>query len=427
MIKMAPTHIRKKFLSTAFAALLFVGAGVFLFAGDASAQLSDIVGGLLPKCNWAGDPSRGILAETYGLGAFVELAVNILKLIWGILGSLAIVMFVWGGFLWLTARGEENQIKQGWDTLINAVIGVLIVLGSWVIINTIILALTNPGSWNVAKVFSGAAEKEWTQLVAGDVCIKVAERKKGFVDIPEGVSASGASNVTDPNRIFSYKLCSELPNGQKAGEPREGEDCTAVCTKLARQKRTGVAVDNAVNIKEGPDKGCCCSLSMRAIGEGCGTRTEGEGTRGCAPDQYCDSKKQECLAKKEDGAPCASKEECKTDICPPATMKCGTPAIDQEGICCFNIIKYMGPIITNWQTKYLTTKYTECHASSEAISSIRPRGTELKYVRFCSGAIDKNVCGTEKEVGFPSSGKRWQELPELGLKSNYPNVTCQSR
>lgn len=160
-----------------FIAVPVIAAGVFIFAVDASAQLSEIAGGLLPDCRWAE-------GYTYGLGAFVELAVNILKFIWGILGSLAIAMFVWGGFLWLTARGDDNQIKQGWDTLINAVIGILIVLGSWVIINTIVLALTNPGSWDIGKVFSGAAEKEWTQLVAGDVCIKGAERKKGHVEAP---------------------------------------------------------------------------------------------------------------------------------------------------------------------------------------------------------------------------------------------------
>lgn len=153
------------------AAIFFIGAGVFLVAGHASAQLQLLGKAVGLDCEWK-------LGETFGLGAFTQLAINALKLIWGILGSLALVMFVWGGFLWLTARGEEQQIKQGWDTLINAVIGLVIVLGSWVIINTIVLSLTSTGSWDDGKLFGGTA---WTELVKGEVCVSIKPRTLGNV------------------------------------------------------------------------------------------------------------------------------------------------------------------------------------------------------------------------------------------------------
>ncbi|MEK7122974.1 MAG: pilin [Patescibacteria group bacterium] len=157
----------------------FAGAALFI-AVPALAQI--IPDQLIPKCNFeAGD--------TYGLGAFVELAQNVLKLIWGIVGSIALVMFVWGGFLWLTARGEEQQVKQGWDTLINAVIGLVIILGSWVIINTLILAFTAPGTWpsTPASLFGGTP---WSQLAGGAKCIKIADLKRGLVPTV-GTSAGG--------------------------------------------------------------------------------------------------------------------------------------------------------------------------------------------------------------------------------------------
>lgn len=178
MTMMAHTHTRRHFLRVLSIALLFFGAGMVLFAGVASAQLDLIKEGIVPTCDWEGDANYAL-----GLGAFVFLARDILHLIWGILGSLALIMFVWGGFLWLTARGEEQQIKQGWDTLINAVIGLVIVLGSWVIINTIILSLTssNPGSWDVGKLFGDTA---WTELAKGTKCVTIAETGLGTVPLP---------------------------------------------------------------------------------------------------------------------------------------------------------------------------------------------------------------------------------------------------
>lgn len=179
----------RNYVEGTLAALLVIGAGVFLFLFSAPAfagPLDDIREGIIPKCNW-------VAGETYGLGAFTQLALNVLKLIWGILGSLALVMFVWGGFLWLTARGEENQIKQGWDTLINAVIGLLIVLGSWLIINTIILALTDPGNWNnVAQVFN----EDWTNRVKGDICVRVGAHVKS-TGIARGAVGSAATGKGD--------------------------------------------------------------------------------------------------------------------------------------------------------------------------------------------------------------------------------------
>lgn len=203
---MTRTHIRKKFLSTA---ILFVGAGVFLFGASVSAQPLQLFGRAVGlDCNWAA-------GETFGLGAFTKLALNVLKFIWGILGSLALVMFVWGGFLWLTARGEENQIKQGWDTLINAVIGLLIVLGSWLIINTIILALTDPGNWtHVAQVFN----EDWTNRVEGDICVKVAAHVKST-----GIAAIAGDRCT-PVCNASDQYC-HGENCEALGSPPGGAVC----------------------------------------------------------------------------------------------------------------------------------------------------------------------------------------------------------
>ena len=54
----------------------------------------------------------------------VGMALNYLV---GIVGSLALLMFVYGGFLWMTASGSSEKIQQGKNVLIWATVGIFII------------------------------------------------------------------------------------------------------------------------------------------------------------------------------------------------------------------------------------------------------------------------------------------------------------
>lgn len=53
---------------------------------------------------------------------------NIARLILGITGSLALLMFVYGGFLMITSAGESDKVTKGKTVLKNAVIGIFIIM-----------------------------------------------------------------------------------------------------------------------------------------------------------------------------------------------------------------------------------------------------------------------------------------------------------
>lgn len=293
-----------------------IAAGVFMFADGASAEIPSQL--VPPEC-----PA----GQTYGLGAFVQLAVNILKLIWGILGSIAIAMFVWGGFLWLTARGDDNQVKQGWDTLINAVIGLVIVLGSWLIINTIILALTSPGSWDVAKLFSGTVQKEWTKLTAGDICVKLPEFKRGSV---EAIPVNPATCTTVLQGSAFYALAS-------------GDTCQNLCFNESIKKGESLAKVMDLTDSTNTKKGCCCLFGSTAAGPGVvQTHEQGYLDKQCiavadlslkptydyvgeytcrSADLYCDPdatrlpEQRKCFKKKEGNWICKINIECQSGKC----------------------------------------------------------------------------------------------------------------
>ena len=67
---------------------------------------------------------------------------RVVKYLLGTAGSVALLMFVWGGFQYLWSAGDANKIKKGKDTLINAALGIVILLTAFTIINTLISALT---------------------------------------------------------------------------------------------------------------------------------------------------------------------------------------------------------------------------------------------------------------------------------------------
>ncbi|MEA3272763.1 MAG: hypothetical protein U9P90_03795 [Patescibacteria group bacterium] len=59
----------------------------------------------------------------------------------GLVGVIFLALMVYGGFLWMTARGNEQQVKQATELIIAAFVGMLIVAAAYVITNFVIDAL----------------------------------------------------------------------------------------------------------------------------------------------------------------------------------------------------------------------------------------------------------------------------------------------
>lgn len=59
-----------------------------------------------------------------------------------IVGSLALLMVVYGGVLWLTSRGDQKQIQKGKDTLTWAAMGIVIIFASYAIVNALVTGIT---------------------------------------------------------------------------------------------------------------------------------------------------------------------------------------------------------------------------------------------------------------------------------------------
>jgi hypothetical protein len=79
-------------------------------------------------------------------GSIGQLATSIISILLGLAGIVAVIFLIIGGYTWMTARGNEAQVVSGRKTVVNAIIGLIIVVMSYLIIQVITSFLVNgPG------------------------------------------------------------------------------------------------------------------------------------------------------------------------------------------------------------------------------------------------------------------------------------------
>ncbi len=73
---------------------------------------------------------------------------NISTVILGLSGSIVLLMFFYGGLMWVIAAGNPKRIEEGKQTMVRAVIGLAIIFGAYAIVNFIIAGIAGktPGT-----------------------------------------------------------------------------------------------------------------------------------------------------------------------------------------------------------------------------------------------------------------------------------------
>lgn len=71
-----------------------------------------------------------------------QLVANILSTAVGMVGALALLMFIYGGLRWLTSGGEPAKIQAGKDAMKWAAIGLVVIFSSYALVTFAFKALT---------------------------------------------------------------------------------------------------------------------------------------------------------------------------------------------------------------------------------------------------------------------------------------------
>lgn len=65
-----------------------------------------------------------------------------------------IVLLIYGGFRWIFSFGNEENIAAGQRTIYDAIIGLVIILAAWIIVNTIFWLIAYIGGENYTGTWS---------------------------------------------------------------------------------------------------------------------------------------------------------------------------------------------------------------------------------------------------------------------------------
>ncbi len=82
----------------------------------------------------------------YELNDFVQVFVRYYDRIFGLIGSVALLFFIYGGIIFLISAGNSEKVEQGKKILIGAIIGLVIVFASYTITQFVFTALEIPGT-----------------------------------------------------------------------------------------------------------------------------------------------------------------------------------------------------------------------------------------------------------------------------------------
>jgi len=70
-----------------------------------------------------------------------EVAGRVIKAVLAIIGSIFLMMIIYGGFIWMTAAGNDSKVQTGRNVLVWAIIGIIVIFLAWMLVSVIFESL----------------------------------------------------------------------------------------------------------------------------------------------------------------------------------------------------------------------------------------------------------------------------------------------
>lgn len=86
---------------------------------------------------FASAETQTLVSPTPGIASFEDFVLKILEIVVKIGIPVAVIFLVWSGFKFLTAQGNETELKKAKDSFVWAVIGTAVLLGAWALATAI--------------------------------------------------------------------------------------------------------------------------------------------------------------------------------------------------------------------------------------------------------------------------------------------------
>lgn len=165
---------------------------------------------------------------TVGLGTFIG---RLLQIFFGLLGVIALALFMYGGFIWMTASGDPNKVEKAKKIIQNAIIGLIIIFSAFAITTFVMSVLgrySGRGAGGDGNVLGGI--NDFGRSAIGGGPIESVYPKPNQVDIPINTRIA----VTFKEKIDSASICDSLVDGKCSGaQAKNVEICETSSTGTA--------------------------------------------------------------------------------------------------------------------------------------------------------------------------------------------------
>lgn len=98
--------------------------------------------GCVPAASTGSDPNAVVLPNPLPASDIPTILGTVMRAGFGVLGSLALLMFTYGGFLWLTSGGNPEMVEKGKQTMVWAILGVAVIFAGYAIVQFTLSVLT---------------------------------------------------------------------------------------------------------------------------------------------------------------------------------------------------------------------------------------------------------------------------------------------
>lgn len=165
------------------------------------------------------DPNLG---GTFGLATtgLKDIVINVVNVLLGFLGIIAVSIIIYGGFIWMTSSGAVDRVDKAKKILINGVIGLAIILASFAIVQFVNNRLLGGGG---AGIPTGSGGSSSGNGALGGGIIESVYPAPGARDIPRNTSiAATFKEAMDPASIIADSNMSGVLGDWTDNNPANG-------------------------------------------------------------------------------------------------------------------------------------------------------------------------------------------------------------
>lgn len=163
--------------------LIALGIALLLPAFGYAQDFPSSGAGLVP-CGVTTDANPNVATECQACH-LVELTQNVINFVIGLAISIAILLVAWGGILYFTSRADPAQIEKAKRVFRDTLIGFLIAISAWIVVNTTLFALLDSQQFPESSWFDISCVSPNKRPINVSVS-DIIKNALGVVDLPEG-------------------------------------------------------------------------------------------------------------------------------------------------------------------------------------------------------------------------------------------------